>query len=92
MDTALMTVQQHIKRSIITLRIKSSLLLCFIVSLSNVYAIGNEVLNVRQFCFRKQKNKKYFKQTNISVIFIQKCPLPVRFMYKQGTFGNKLYF
>jgi len=60
--------------------------------LSNVYAIGNEVLNVRQFRFRKQKNKKYFKQANISVIFIQKCPLPVRFMYKQGTFANKLYF
>lgn len=36
-------------------------------------------------------NEKYFKQTNISVIFIQKCPLTVRFMYKQGTFTNKLY-
>lgn len=36
-------------------------------------------------------NEKYFKQTNISVIFIQKYPLTVRFMYKQGTFDNKLY-
>ena len=86
MDTALMTVQQHIKRSIITLRIKgrpvlrrssilkSSLLLCFIVSLSNVYAIGNEVLNVRQFCFRKQKNKSILNRQIFLLFFIQNVP------------------